>query len=290
MVLHPGKTEDAAALLDQFHEAASRHAGTVVGLFLTTPSDSGAGAAHEALQQRPDVVIACGGDGTVNAVASTLAHGDVPLGIVPLGTGNLVARNLDIPLEVEDALDVALGGSVRRVDMGVAGGHRFVGMAGMGLDAVMSRDADPRLKKTLGWPAYVRPIVRAWRAGPVPMEVRCDDETWAREPLLAVVVGNVGRLQGGLPLLPDAEPDDGVLDAALVRKAGPRAWLTTARDLLTRRSTEAALEVRAFRRLELRSRRRRPFEVDGDPVGETDRLLVEVDPQALQVMVPAWDR
>lgn len=252
----------------------------------TTASDAGTEVAARALDDEPDLIMVCGGDGTVNAVATALAHTDVPLGIVPTGTGNLLGRNLGIPPVARDAIDVALNGAAQRVDMGWLGEHRFVGMAGMGLDAVMVRDASYRLKKRLGWPAYVPAAVKGLLSGSRELRFRCDGGPWTRRRVVGVVVGNMGQLQGGVPLLPAADPTDGLLDLALLGGEGLTGWLRMLRGIVAGGEGRGAVEPSQFRRLELRSRKPRPFEVDGDLRGEARSLTIEVDPGALVVKVP----
>src|ERR1700728_2363460 len=98
-----------------------------------------------------DLVIACGGDGTVTACAEGVAGTGVPLAIIPLGTGNLLARNVGVPMGLEEALEVALGGVQRPIDAGRVNGSLFVVMAGLGLDARMLDDTTEPLKKRLRW-------------------------------------------------------------------------------------------------------------------------------------------
>lgn len=287
-VVHPRKVSDIAEFRTLLSEAIGEDGGAP-GWFETTPDDAGEAATRCALAARPEVVLACGGDGTVNAVASALAHTGVALGIVPLGTGNLIARNLGIPLDIAEAMEIAVTGDVRRIDLGWIGEHLFVGMAGTGLDAVMVRDAKPRLKDLLGWVAYVGPAVRALRAGAVPTRFCTDQGTVGERPLHAAVIGNFGRLQGGVSLLPDADPQDGYLDAALIGRGGFRDWLRAIRHSVTGGGHGGAVESLRFRSMELHAGRPRPVEVDGEPVGDCTSLTVRVDPEALLVKVPRWD-
>jgi len=126
----------------------------------TTTEDTGRQATVRAVNEGVDLVFACGGDGTMMAVVSGLARSGVPLGVLPAGTGNLLARNLNLPDDLETAVLTGLTGDDRPVDLGrVSGddlpdGYHFAVMAGMGFDAALVTDAPTRLKETLGWPAY----------------------------------------------------------------------------------------------------------------------------------------
>jgi diacylglycerol kinase family enzyme len=110
----------------------------------TTREDSGQGLAKDAVGQGADLVVATGGDGTVMACATALAGSKVPLAVLPLGTGNLVATNFDIPTDLDQALEIALACRRRRIDLGAIGDGRFVIAAGMGFDAAMLRDCGCR--------------------------------------------------------------------------------------------------------------------------------------------------
>jgi diacylglycerol kinase family enzyme len=212
----------------------------------TTADDPGEGQAREAVAAGAGLVLVAGGDGTVRAAAQGLAGSGVPLGILPQGTGNLLARNLEIPHDDADAaLDVALTGADRTLDLGrLDDGTMFAVMAGTGFDARMMREAPEGLKGVLGWPAYIVGGARGLRRSRVHVQVALDDEPPRAAVVRSVLVGNVGQLQGGLELLPDAAPDDGVLDIALVAPRNPKDWVVLIGRALTRRH-------RPDRRLEL---------------------------------------
>ncbi len=165
-----------------------------------------------------------------------LAESDVPLGLLPGGTGNLLARNLDIPQRLDEALEVALSGATRRIDVGDIGDRCFVVMAGMGLDAAMVQDAPKAVKKRFGWAAYVVSGAKHLTDRRMRVDLRLDDGKRSKRVLArTIVVGNVGTLQGGIPLLLDAEPDDGVLDIAVVAPRGLGEWVSVAVRVITRR-------------------------------------------------------
>ncbi|GAA3464525.1 diacylglycerol kinase family protein [Saccharothrix longispora] len=287
VVVHPVAVVDHSGFRDLVSRTARERGWCEPRWFETTPDDAGSGVTALALRDHPRLVLACGGDGTVNAVAAGLAHTGVAMGIVPIGTGNLVARNLGIGSGVEDAVTSAFDGADRRIDMGLLDGRPFVGMGGIGLDAEMVRDTSPRMKRLLGWPAYVPAVLKGLRSGASRVAVRLDDGPWLTRRVLGAVVGNIGALQGGVSLLPEADPADGLLDLALLRDVRTRGWLVTAGRLIgSRRVDGPAVERFRFRRLELRGSRTKPFEVDGEVCGTTRSLKVQVDPGALVVKVP----
>jgi len=164
LVVNPTKVDDFAQLQATVSEQCARRGLPEPVVLETTESDTGAGAAHDAVRRGAQLVLVAGGDGTVQAVCGGLAGSGVVLGILPLGTGNLLARNLDLPLELDPALAVALGGRERRLDLATASiGDRdpvhFAVMAGVGFDAEMMVDAPAGL-------AGVRRVGSAAPAGP----------------------------------------------------------------------------------------------------------------------------
>ncbi|MDX2561366.1 diacylglycerol kinase family protein [Streptomyces sp. TX20-6-3] len=286
----------------------------------SAPASSGAapgGAAPGRAAPVPvDLVVACGGDGTVRACADVVAGTGIALAVVPCGTGNLLARNLGLPLDPATALEEALGGDSFGIDVGRVRGDRlrptrFTVMAGAGFDAAMVRDASPRLKARLGWAAYLLAAVRHVRDPRTRVSVRVDGGRRRRHRARMVVVGNVGTLQGGVELLPEARPDSGRLDVVLFDPHGAAGWLAATGHLLSRalrpRSTEprqkartaadpteagrrsvagGALTYYSGRRVDIRFARAQPREIDGDVLTDGRRLTVETEPGALRVRLP----
>jgi len=197
----------------------------------------------EALEVGVELVIGAGGDGTVSETASALRQERVPLGILPCGTANLLARNLRLPLtNLGAATRVAFTGAERAMDVGVlsyrlvdgsSGIRPFFVMAGFGLDADMVSGTDPQAKKRFGWLAYVNPILRsANRRSRASITYDLDGGQAISSRLHSLVVGNCGTVTAGLRLLPTAEIDDGLLDVLAVRSLWGRdrarflGWLT----------------------------------------------------------------
>jgi YegS/Rv2252/BmrU family lipid kinase len=285
VVIHPGKHDD----LDGFRTVV-RKAMTELDwaepLWLETrPDDTGERLAREAVRSGADLVLASGGDGTVTACAGGVAGSGVPLGVLPCGTGNLLARNLGLPLSLDEALTVALTGSDRRLDVGIANDRPFVVMAGIGFDAEMLADASEQLKKHLGWAAYMVSALRHLRDRPARVTLRTEGGPPRRYWASGVIIGNVGSLQGNVPLLPDAQPDDGVLDIAVLAAWEWTGWLRLATDVLLRRSSGRLTHL-TCRELLVDVGRARPWQVDGDVVGSSRRLKVTVRPQTLMLRVP----
>lgn len=260
-------------------------------LRLTSPQDHGGGIAREAVGDGAQLVVACGGDGTVNVVAEALAGTGVTMGIVPLGTGNLLAANLGIPTGTEAAAGTLVTGADRAIDLGRSGERVFTGMAGLGLDAAMVTDAPDWLKKRVGWPAYLVSIARHLADRGVSVTLDLDGRRVRRHGVRTLLIGNIGRLQAGLQLLPDAEPDDGRLDVVVLAPPSPlTGWVSVLIQLLTHRESrgDAITRYRA-QRISVRTRHAVAQELDGEPYRHANVLDVEVQPKALLIRVPAPD-
>ncbi|GIG23242.1 sphingosine kinase [Cellulomonas chitinilytica] len=252
----------------------------------TTAEDPGLGQARQAAADGADVVFVCGGDGTVRACVEGLAGTDAALAVLPGGTGNLLAANLDIPTTVADGVATALAGGRRRVDVGEVDGQAFAVMAGMGFDANMVDDAPTALKAKAGSVAYVVSALRHLADDEMHVEVRVDDQPPVRRHARSVLVGNVGRLQGGVDLLPDAEPDNGQMDVAIIAPRNLGHWVQLAVAVALRRPRVPRMEVLRGSRISVRSTRPQPRQLDGDVIDPSDTLVATVRPRALEVCVP----
>jgi diacylglycerol kinase (ATP) len=268
-------------------QEALRDAGLDVLWLETTPEDPGQGLTAKAVAEGVDLVMAQGGDGTVMACVTGLAGTEVPLAVLPGGTGNLLATNFDIPSELDEAVEVAQEGDRVRLDVAAMDDDRFVVMGGIGFDAAMLRDADPRLKERLGAVAYVLSGFRHLRRRATRFRLRLDDRPLVERTGQGVLVGNLGRLQGGLPVMPDARPDDGLLDVAVLQTRTVWDWLVLGVRVLARRPRkDPQLELFQAGRVEIDCDRPQPVERDGDPAATRDHLVVEVVPAALTLCVP----
>ena len=286
VVVNPTKHADGAKFRAEVTEAMAAHGWSDPLWLETTPDETGRGLAAAAVAERVDVVLASGGDGTVTACAEGVAGSGVPLGVLPAGTGNLLARNLGLPLTLDQALAVALTGRDRGLDVGHANGHLFVAMAGIGFDAMLLDSTGEPLKKRLGWFAYAISAVRHLGDRPMRVTVSADGGRRRRMRASALIVGNVGWLRGGLPLLPDARPDDGMLDAVVLIAGGPTRWLAVAADILLRRPAHGGIYRVQFTELQVALDREQPWELDGEVMGSTRKLTVVAQPGALLLRMP----
>jgi diacylglycerol kinase (ATP) len=260
----------------------------------TTEDDPGRSMAATAVAEKVDLVIAAGGDGTVRVVADGLAGTGIPMAIVPEGTANLLSRNLDIPQGEPEAIQVALFGETRTIDLvkltvdGAEGEH-FAVMAGMGVDAVIMDETDEELKDKIGPAAYVVAGAKALGRLPMRMRIRVDDHHVHRRRAMICVVGNVSTLTGNLVLIPGAKPDDGLLDVYVASPHRFTQWLRVFLRLITRRRDRTGsdrVDQWRGRRVVVTLDEPDSYQLDGDVKGELRRLVAEVVPGALQVRVP----
>ena len=312
IVVNPVKVDEPA--LREALAAAEKRWGWNETLWLeTTEDDPGSGQTKEALEKGVDVVIAAGGDGTVRTVAEELRGTGTPIALLPSGTGNLLARNLNLTLDdIENALDSAFAGDDRTIDVGVielrdgsgpTRKHSYLVMAGVGIDAQMIAATDDDLKARHGWLAYVKAISKVLRdKNELRLRYQLDDKGVRSVRAHTVLIGNCGSLPANILLLPEAAVDDGEFDIVVLRPEGFVGWVQIAvkifwengvlrRTTVGRRLMGADKEVRAMNYLKGREfvmRLNRPQEVDldGDLFGRASALRTWVDPSSLTVKVP----
>ncbi|SDB79819.1 Diacylglycerol kinase family enzyme [Raineyella antarctica] len=274
----------------------------------TTEEDPGTGQALQAVERGASMVVACGGDGTVRCVAQGVHGLDAAMGVIPQGTGNLLARNLHLPLDMEEAVEVAFGGTEESIDIATVDvirpdGSResadFVVMAGVGIDAQMIVNTDEDLKKKAGILAYVQALGRSVGGGDrLRVRYRVDQDRPRRARVHSAMIGNCGELPGGIVLLPDSRADDGRLEMVLLRPGGLLGWLQivgrVAQHAVLRRSDVArkitgpdkpirALHYLIGQDMEIQLTHAEPFELDGDLFGEVRAFRCTIERSALRV-------
>ena len=264
----------------------------------TTAEDPGTGQARQAVEDGATLICPLGGDGTVRAVAEALVGTETPMGLLPGGTGNLLARNLSLPVDsLEDALKVALTGQNKRVDVGrlrvdVSAEHEdpkeyvFLVMAGVGFDAAIMADAPEGLKNKVGPLAYTFSAAKNLRGPQFKIRMKVDDAPEFSRRARTVVIGNCGKLTGGLVLLPEAEVDDGWLDAVILSPSGVVGWVAVAgRVISQKRKGHERVDHHRLRSLTIGCDRPEEVQVDGDTIGQARGLSATIDPLALVVRV-----
>jgi YegS/Rv2252/BmrU family lipid kinase len=287
VVFNPTKVTDLDALKKRVEPFLSSH-GWEPPLWLeTSAEDPGIGMCRQAVDEGCDVVFVAGGDGTVMAAATAMASSGVPMAILPTGTGNLLARNLDLPLNDEEVcLRIGIAGRDRAIDVAGVADRKFVVMAGLGFDAAIMRDAPEGLKKAVGWPAYVVSAAKHLRGRGMRVTLTLDDGTPLQRRVRTVVVGNVGKLQGNIPLLPDAKPDDGVLDVVVISIRNVLDWIRVSGRVMRRADVpDRRMERFTAKHVVVEASHTQPRQLDGDVIEPGKVMDIQVEPGALIVRV-----
>ena len=335
VIVNPIKVGDIYSFKGKVLEAVEREGWNYPLWFETTVDDPGQGQAQAALEAGVDLIVTAGGDGTVRAVCEEAARTGVAVGIIPLGTGNLLARNMGLPLNTREAIDVAFGGQDRAIDLAtfstdavLEDEHEepkaepvltptptaadveaaeetvahpqavepvatdrtetsFLVMAGLGMDAEIMLGVDDNLKKKVGWFAYFLSGVKALRFPTMRVQISVDDGPFHRFRARTVVVGNAGFLQAGIPLLPQAQLDDGLLDVVVLAPKRFIGWVAILVRVMGRtRRTDRALNRMTGHKIAVRCDAPAPMQLDGDPVGMGTEFTAEVHHGVLLVRAP----
>lgn len=257
----------------------------------TTEEDPGAGQTRQALEAGVDVVIAAGGDGTVRCVAEIMAGTGTAMGLMPLGTGNLLARNLGI--DVTDPLNAGksvLTGSETEIDVVNAvidhGKHEqlFLVAAGLGYDASIMGNTNDDLKDRVGWLAYVESGIRNLSGKATTAKVTVDGRLTVHRGVRSVMVGNCGKLMGGVEIFPGALITDGILDLLVIAPRGRFGWLNVVTGVFGKgRNRNESAQSHSGKTAEIELDHPQEFQLDGDHVGTATHLQVTVDPLALTI-------
>ena len=244
--------------------------------------------ARKAAEAGADLLLVWGGDGMVRRCIDALAGGKVAIGILPAGTANLLANGLGIPIDLAAAIDVALHGRRRKLDVGVVNDERFAVMAGTGFDAVMVAEADSsKAPRSVGWPTCGQ-ACKAARVDRVQTTVTVDGEPWFEGETTCCLIGNLGTISGGLVVFERAEPDDGRLEIGVTTADGPKDWARLLTHLVRRKAESSPLvRTTSGREFAIELERKVPWELDGGDRKPTKRLDVRIEPAAIEVCVPA---
>lgn len=251
----------------------------------TSEEDPGRGQTEAAVETGSELIIACGGDGTVRACAEGLLETAVPLAIIPAGTGNLLARNLEIPMDFSAALDTALNGERLAIDTGVANGETFTVMAGAGRDADIMENTSSEAKDRLGSLAYVIEALRHLNDKPIDAAITVDGKEVAGGSWVTVLVANVSRLQGGVDLFPGSTANDANLSLLGIHAESIRETLAAGMAAVLNSESEGVFRA-GGRRFGLEFNSPTNYEIDGEPRQKVERLDIELRPQSLMVATP----
>ena len=248
-----------------------------------------AASVREVVDAGAELLFVWGGDGTVQRCIDCVAGSDVAIAILPAGGGNLLARDMEVPLDVQGAVEVALYGDRRRIDTVVTDGEHFAIVAGAGLSSMMMRDHHKK--------GIVRRVERAsrlligaikLRVKPVHCRIDVDGQSVYDGDMTCVLVSNVRRAVDGISEFENARDDDGIVEVGVVGRRQIGEWLSSCRRVLWGRAEpDPFLVTTAGSQIQLRFDRAVAFELDGSPKGLVTHAELEVRPRSVSVCVPA---
>lgn len=276
--LHVRQIEELVAFL--------RSAGWGVELRLTKAAGDARRIACEAVAEKADVVIAAGGDGTINEIVQELVGSETALGVLPLGTVNVWAREMHIPLDIAGARDVLMHGKTRKIDVGKVNDRYFLLMVGIGFDAEVTHAVEKKPMKRLGIVGYL--LTGFW------MSLGYDSfaatlkfaSREVKTRAVQIVIGNTQLYGGAVKFTWQARCDDGLLDMCIVRKRSKLRRLLVLLDFLLHQERRRQwVSYETSDHIEIDTSKPIAMQVDGDPLGHTPAVFTIV-PRALKVIVP----
>jgi len=278
MPLQMGRLHDTLVFL--------RSLGWRVELRYTQGPGDGTELARRAVEQRADMVIAVGGDGTINDIIQGLVGSETALAVLPTGTVNVWAREMGIPLDVHGARQVLVNGQTRRVDVGCINGRYFLLMVGIGIDGTITQAVEHKPLKRLGVLGYA--LAALW-FGPgykgFPVVVN-NSGVVVKTRALQIFIGNTQLYAGAFKFTWQARLDDGLLDLCIVRKRSYLGRIVVLWDFILRRD-QRRMWVRYDQVSSVQIETPKPvaYQIDGDSGGHTPATL-SVAQRALKVIVP----
>jgi diacylglycerol kinase (ATP) len=263
-----------------------RRRGWQADLWYTQAPEDARRLAHQAVAEGADIVVASGGDGTINEIIQELAGTETALGVLPNGTVNVWAREIGLPLDDLSACDVLLHGRTRRIDLGRINNRYFLLMAGIGIDGEVTRAIEHKPVKRLGVLGYLLVGTLLGLGFPNFQATLNIDGKEIKANAFQIVIGNTQLWGGALQFTWQAKCDDGLLDVCVVRKSSLPGRLVVALDFLLRRERRRQrISYYTCTSIEVRTRQPIPIQVDGEIGGFTPATFT-VAPGALKVIVP----
>lgn len=243
--------------------------------------------ARKAAAKGVDLLFVWGGDGSVQRCIDAVAGTDTAVAILPAGTANLLASNLNVPHDIEAAVRIGLHGDRRRLDTGSVNDERFTVMAGAGFDARMIADADRGAKDRLGAAAYLVTGLKSLRGRRVRATIDVDGKRFFTGKVSCVLAANVGKILGGVEAFPRARPDDGRLDLGVVTAKSPADWARTfGRVALGHPERSPFAKVTRGKKIRIRFEEKVRFELDGGARPASRKLRIKAHPGSVTVCVP----
>jgi len=286
VVAHVGK-DNLGGGLRELREVLAREGLTDPLWYEVTKSRKAPRYARRALARDVEVLFAWGGDGTVQRCIDAVAGTETALAILPAGTANLLAANLKVPTDLSEAVRAGLYGERRWLDTGSVNGERFAVMAGAGFDARMIKEAGRQMKDRIGRRAYLYAGMRNLSAHRVKATIEVDGARFFKGQISCVLVGNVGKVLGGVEAFSGAQADDGLLELGVVTAKNPAEWARTlARLALSNPEKSPFVEVTRGKKARIRFDRQLPYELDGGLRPAVKKMRIQVHPSSIKVCVP----
>ncbi len=286
VVAHTGKSLGGG--LGELREVLAREGVTDPLWYEVGKSRKAPKCARKALAHGAEVIFVWGGDGTVQRCIDAVAGTGAVLAILPAGTANLLASNLQIPADLAEAVRAGLKGERRRFDTGSVNGEHFAVMAGAGFDARMIKEAGHGRKERFGRAAYLVAGARNLKTPRARATIEVDGRRFYKGRVSCELVGNVARILGGVEVFSGAQPDDGLLELGVVTAKNPAEWVRVLGRVVRGRAAESPfIEVTRGERFRIRFSRAMPYELDGGARGTVKELRIKVHPGSVKLCLPA---
>ena len=243
-------------------------------------------AAREAAADH-DVVVAVGGDGTVNEVFNGIMGTESIFGIIPAGTGNGFAREFDLPMQPEEACKVLVEGDIREIDVGRANDRYFLGTAGVGFDALIAKVASKKIGPLRGmWLYFFAGAFVFFKYDRQLVNVEIDSQIVKVKPLLVAIANT--RIYGGAAVIaPDAEPDDGLFDVCIAQDMSAIRLATSIPKLFTGKHINLhEITMYKGKSIIISAPKPIPVHVDGEPMDGSHSIHFTLLPRAIKILVP----
>jgi YegS/Rv2252/BmrU family lipid kinase len=285
VLAHTGKSLGGG--LDELRRALTEEGVTDPLWYEVPKSKKAPKKVEKAVAKGADLLFVWGGDGMVQRCLDALGREKPAVAIIPAGTANLLAKNLGIPTDIQAAVRIGLHGDRRALDTGLVNGERFAVMAGVGIDALMIRDADAGLKDRVGRLGYIVTGAKHLGDQQARVKITVDNASWFKGKASCVLFGNVGKVLGGMTVFPDARPNDGRLEIGVVTAKGLVDWSRAlGRTIIGDPEGSPFVHTASGGSFEVRLDRKIPYELDGGERQPTKRLRVSIEPASVVVCVP----
>ena len=254
-----------------------------IEIFLLSGKDDKISIQHHIDSVKPDRVVAVGGDGTVKLLAELLKETPVPLGIIPAGSANGMAKELDIPAKLEEALDVITNGVIHKIDLiRINEEELCIHLSDIGLNAMLVKYFETSKKRGM-W-GYGRAILRMlWEKQKMKVNIKTDEQDYKRNAYM-VAFANARKYGTGANINPEGDVADGKFEVVVVRKLNV---YEICKAIFTNKSFDGdKIEVFSTKNLELQVHRKAYFQIDGEYMGKINSVKARILPQILNVMIP----